>query len=493
MTTPGQDDTSNAEAENEEWQARKNAVGGTRLRVSSHNQAASVASNIVGSSNSKSAITAVDFGMQPTEDEMGTWMNNFEMECSRDFEKQMVVEVQPGYHKTTHFAFLDITPFCRDATSAIVKDSFTQCFESKDRVRWDFEFYLLPLSYLSVVVRYCILLPVRICIVIASLVFFVVLQLISFAIPNEERRTALQLFGIKVVTYGFLWGMCAVIIEEGTVPPRQKGQIFVSNHSSVIDILLFMKKQPYSLTGQAYDTGTIAFFQKYVLCAMGNLWFDRMAKKDRKTVSARIIEHSNDVSKPPLLVFPEGTCVNNEHVVMFKRGAFELGTSIVPVAIKYNKIFVDGYWNSREQSFPKYLLRLFTSWALVAEVKYLDPQYKRPGEDSIQFATRVKQLIAREAGLNSTPWDGYLKYFSPRPEYKANRQKTYAKMVRQRFGLGPIPGESKETMFTTPEPTADSVNATASEQVNVSSKTATGSKTSLRKRGATGAATLPPP
>lgn len=26
-------------------------------------------------------------------------------------------------------------------------------------------------------------------------------------------------------------------------------------------------------------------------------------------------------------VFPEGTCVNNEYVVMFKRGAFELGTN----------------------------------------------------------------------------------------------------------------------------------------------------------------------
>jgi 1-acyl-sn-glycerol-3-phosphate acyltransferase len=27
-------------------------------------------------------------------------------------------------------------------------------------------------------------------------------------------------------------------------------------------------------------------------------------------------------------VFPEGTCVNNEYVVMFKRGAFELGMSL---------------------------------------------------------------------------------------------------------------------------------------------------------------------
>ena len=31
----------------------------------------------------------------------------------------------------------------------------------------------------------------------------------------------------------------------------------------------------------------------------------------------------------PLLIFPEGTCVNNEYVVMFKRGAFDLGESLL--------------------------------------------------------------------------------------------------------------------------------------------------------------------
>lgn len=158
-----------------------------------------------------------------------------------------------------------------------------------------------------------------------------------------------------------------------------------------------------------------------------------MEAKDRSLVSNAIREHSMDLTKPPLLVFPEGTCVNNEYVVMFKRGAFELGKSIVPVAIKYNKVFVDAYWNSREQSFVKHLIRLMTSWAVVCEVSYLDPQYRMPGESAIAFGTRVKELIAKEAGLKPVPWDGLLKYFKPRPEYKRDRQKIYAKMVLQRF------------------------------------------------------------
>ena len=52
---------------------------------------------------------------------------------------------------------------------------------------------------------------------------------------------------------------------------------------------------------------------------------------------------------------PQGTCVNNEYCVMFKRGAFDIGATVCPVAIKYNKIFVDAFWNSKRQSFTQHL------------------------------------------------------------------------------------------------------------------------------------------
>ncbi len=47
----------------------------------------------------------------------------------------------------------------------------------------------------------------------------------------------------------------------------------------------------------------------------------------------------------PLLIFPEGTCVNNEYTLLFKRGAFDMGCTVCPVAIKYNKVLVDAFWN----------------------------------------------------------------------------------------------------------------------------------------------------
>ena len=79
--------------------------------------------------------------------------------------------------------------------------------------------------------------------------------------------------------------------------------------------------------------------------------------KDRLIVAERMKAHVQAPGTTPLLIFPEGTCVNNEYCVMFKRGAFDLGATVCPIAIKYNKIFVDAFWNSKRQSFTAHLVR----------------------------------------------------------------------------------------------------------------------------------------
>jgi glycerol-3-phosphate O-acyltransferase 3/4 len=329
--------------------------------------------------------------------EMDDWMQDFEGQCAADFEQQVRAEVVPGYSKTTQFAFLDVTPFCRDAMAAIVQDTFTQCFASQKPTPWDFSFYLAPISYASWIVRHLVIFPIRLVIIMVGLWLFAVMIAYAYCC-SKERAQKVKLAAIKVMANAFLFSWCAVVIEEGTPPARRPGQIYVANHSTVIDVVLLLKKQPLSLTGQEQG-GLIGFFQKRVLDVMENMWFDRLAGKDRQYVAKRIEEHVADLTKPPLLVFPEGTCVNNEHVVMFKRGAFQLGESIVPVAIKYNKIFVDGYWNSKEESFQYYLYRLMTAWALVVEVKYLDPQMKRKGESvrcscwATEVCTRLDRTI----------------------------------------------------------------------------------------------------
>lgn len=36
-------------------------------------------------------------------------------------------------------------------------------------------------------------------------------------------------------------------------------------------------------------------------------------------------EHVEDENKLPILIFPEGTCINNTSVMLFKKGSFEVG------------------------------------------------------------------------------------------------------------------------------------------------------------------------
>ncbi len=48
-------------------------------------------------------------------------------------------------------------------------------------------------------------------------------------------------------------------------------------------------------------------------------------------VAERMKAHVARPDAIPLLIFPEGTCVNNEYTVMFKRGAFDIGATVSAV------------------------------------------------------------------------------------------------------------------------------------------------------------------
>ena len=56
--------------------------------------------------------------------------------------------------------------------------------------------------------------------------------------------------------------------------------------------------------------------------------------------------------------------------------------------------------------------KLMTSWAVVCDVYFLEPQKKGEDESAQQFAERVQRLIAERAKLQIAPWDGYLKYYT---------------------------------------------------------------------------------
>jgi len=146
----------------------------------------------------------------------------------------------------------------------------------------------------------------------------------------------------------------------------------------MLDFVLLMSYTPFSVVGQLHQTKPfISWLQLDLLKSLNCIWFDREEQKDRSLATQKIVDHIKDPNKPRLLLFPEGTCVNNEYVIQFKRGTFALDVEICPIAIKYNKTFVDAYWISRERPFHWHLFDIMTSWAMVAEVHFLEPQKKK--------------------------------------------------------------------------------------------------------------------
>ncbi|RZB91715.1 hypothetical protein D0Y65_023911 [Glycine soja] len=237
---------------------------------------------------------------------------------------------------------------------------------------------------------------------------------------------------VEMMCSFFVASWTGVVKYHGPRPSRRPKQVFVANHTSMIDFIILEQMTAFAVIMQKHP-GWVGLLQSTILESLGCIWFNRTEAKDREIVARKLRDHVQGADNNPLLIFPEGTCVNNHYTVMFKKGAFELGCTVCPVAIKYNKIFVDAFWNSRKQSFTMHLLQLMTSWAVVCDVWYLEPQNLKPGETPIEFAERVRDIISVRAGLKKVPWDGYLKYSRPSPKHRERKQQNFAESVLRRW------------------------------------------------------------
>lgn len=147
---------------------------------------------------------------------------------------------------------------------------------------------------------------------------------------------------IQLLASSFVISWSGVIRMRGLRPkagPNDQAGIFVANHSSMIDFIILLQTHPYAVVGQKH-AGWVGFLQDYLLGSLNCVWFDRGSSDGKNKAAEALTKHVNDpkMNAFPALIFPEGTCVNNEYVMQFRKYVFELGVPIHPVAIKYNKV-----------------------------------------------------------------------------------------------------------------------------------------------------------
>uniref|UniRef100_A0A672GX72 1-acylglycerol-3-phosphate O-acyltransferase 9, like n=1 Tax=Salarias fasciatus TaxID=181472 RepID=A0A672GX72_SALFA len=345
------------------------------------------------------------------------------------------------------FTLSDCFYFTRRGIESIIEDEVTQRFSSEELVSWnlltrtnnDFQYISLRLTLvygLGIFVRYCILAPLRITLACIGLSWLVVGTSAVGLLPNWRIKPWLSEW-VHVMCYRICArGLSATIRYHNRENIPKKGGICVANHTSPIDIVILCNDTCYAMVGQVHG-GLMGIVQRAMVRSCPHVWFERAEMKDRHLVTQRLKDHVNDKTKLPILIFPEGTCINNTSVMMFKKGSFEIGATIYPVAIKYDPKFGDAFWNSSKYSMVNYLLMMMTSWALVCNVWYLPAMHQREGEDAVQFANRVKSAIARQGGLVDLQWDGALKRAKVKESFKEQQQKKYSSMFNNNAGKYP--------------------------------------------------------
>lgn len=338
--------------------------------------------------------------------------------------------------------FEDALGFVSFAAQSLAQDDFTKCFEPKrsehvfDLASSLWSAIVFPLYAIGVIIRYAVLLPIRVSIALISSTIFLLLHPIAY---HSDSQAFIRFLFLSLAKC-WAFSISSIVRHHGKKPNLKESHVFVANHTTFIDyVILSSHEFPHATVAQ-YHEGLFYYVLHYILKPLGTMMFHRNDKRDRRSLTAKLRDHVRLNRGAPMLIFPEGTCVNNEHTVLFHKGAFELGAKVCPVAIKYNKSLLDPYWNTRVQSFTQHALYIMTRWCLVADVWWLEPQSIRPNESAIEFAYRVKALISETAGLQNLSWDGYLKnYMAPAELVKLrdNAQEHYRELLKKRLKSSP--------------------------------------------------------
>ncbi|XP_014489374.1 PREDICTED: glycerol-3-phosphate acyltransferase 3 isoform X2 [Dinoponera quadriceps] len=329
--------------------------------------------------------------------------------------------------------------YIRAGVEAIIEDEVTSRFEAEELKNWNlltrtnryYEFISWKLTIIwmfGFVMRYCFLLPVRVSICFIGVMWLTVCTAVVGYVPEGSFKRWLN-YKVSIVCFTFLSSALSSVITYHNPENQPVRGICVANHTSPIDVLVLMCDNCYSLIGQRHG-GFLGILQRALARASPHIWFERSEVKDREAVAKRLKKHVSDLTNPPILIFPEGTCINNTSVMQFKKGSFEVDSVIYPVAIKYDPRFGDAFWNSSRYSMLQYLYMMMSSWAIVCDVWYLPPMYKNEGESAIDFANRVKSVIARQGGLVDLQWDGQLKRMKPKKEWREKQQEEFSKRLK---------------------------------------------------------------
>jgi glycerol-3-phosphate O-acyltransferase 3/4 len=208
----------------------------------------------------------------------------------------------------------------------VINDDFSKCFQSHPRDAWNFNFYLWPLWALGVLFRYSILFPIRLVgLLVGVILMIIVLLTLPLILRDKATLARYQRLILRWLCGVFVMSWTGVIKYHGIIPARRPNQalifislrsvlfvvflnipvfqIYVSNHTSMIDLLVLQQANTFAVVGQKHK-GWIAWMQDHVLGCLGCIWFDRAQVANRDATAKAIRDHIHNENSNRLLIFP---------------------------------------------------------------------------------------------------------------------------------------------------------------------------------------------
>jgi len=254
-------------------------------------------------------------------------------------------------------------------------------------------------------IRYVFLMPMRVLVLLVSLSNLTLWTFLVGCLPDGALKRTINSY---VVCWGFdfVAGALSVVARFHNKEHRPPQGIAVANHTSPIDSMILATDNCYDMVGQKHR-GLLGAFMRALSKSSAHIWFERSDARDRAATTRLLTQHAQDPALPPILIFPEGVCVNNTAVIQFRKGAFEIDAPICPIAIRFDPVYGDAYWFVG--GFASYCFSLMTSWAIVCDVIYLPPTRRLEGESASQMADRVRSSIAKAIGVQELEWSSLVK------------------------------------------------------------------------------------
>lgn len=178
---------------------------------------------------------------------------------------------------------------------------------------------------------------------------------------------------------------------------QNKNYLFVSNHMSYLDILVFSSKMP-SVFITSVDMGEV-FFLGTMAELGGSIFVER---RNRNQVDRDLSNMTKTLKQGfNIVIYPEGTSTNGSQVLPFKKSllmsAVEAGCDVVPVATKYMSIDGEPFsaancdkvaWHG-DMTFADHFLGLLKLKQVKVQLEFAEPIRVTPETSRGEIAERA--------------------------------------------------------------------------------------------------------